>query len=152
MPQLGTYLTLTLEGSVIAEASSVSIKVVASALDSTSKDSGLYSGGAGGLVKIGVAGSFLYAASGNWSDLYDYQKAGTAVTVTMWRGGVEFISGEGVIKKLSMTGSDPGSHITGAYGIRYTSWNFGESVVSTMITEDELYDLITEDGDTLIFE
>ena len=137
----GSYLTIQVNGAVIAETTDVSMKIAAKPLDSTTKDSGLNAEHLGGTVKIAVGGKYLMSESGsNWEALYTSFKTGAIVTVEYIRSITNFFRGYGVIKKLNFTGGNSDSLVTGSYGIIIRQIISGSTdsvtVDSTIITVD----------------
>ena len=146
MAILGYYLVLKLDGEIIAESTNVNLKVIAKAMDRTSKVNGVTSEYMPGKVTIGIAGRYLVATNGaNWQTLYDYQAAGTDFALSFYRNGVELFWGSGLLKKLSLRGGSEVDLITGTYGIIYTS-------TTVSITTEGGLEITTEDGQTLIIE
>ena len=146
MAILGYYLVLKLDGEIIAESTNVNLKVIAKAMDRTSKVNGVTSEYMPGKVTIGIAGRYLVATNGaNWQTLYDYQAAGTEFALVFYRDGVEFFGGLGILKKLSLRGGSEVDLITGTYGIIYTS-------TTVSITTEGGFEITTEKGETLIIE
>ena len=142
----GSYLVLKVDGSVIAETTSVNLKIIAKGLDRTSQASGVNASFMAGKIKIGIAGAFLFASDGaNWTALYDFLKAGTEFEVVFYNNGTEFFGGSGVMKKLSIRGANQKSLVTGSYGIRFTP------TADAILTEGGL-EITTEDGRVLIIE
>lgn len=142
----GSYLLVKCNGAIIAESTDVNLKVIVSKLDGTHQGSGVNAVYVPGSVKIGIAGSFLYASDGtNWATLYDYLAAGSEFEIVFYRDGTEFFGGGGILKKLSMKGSNAKEGITGSYGIRYTP------TTGAILTESGL-EITTEDGQVLIIE
>lgn len=146
----GTYLVIEIDGEVIAEATNVNLKVIADSLDKTSKDDGLNGTFLAGLVKIGLAGEFLLASdSSNWDKLYDLLSTRDQAVVTLFFDGVEKLGGFGIVKKLSMTGANSDSLVTGKWGIRY----YVSTISSELTIETEAgFTIITESGETIITE
>lgn len=150
MSLLGTYLTLSINGAVIAETTSVSMKMQSKAIDRTSHDSGLYAEFEGGKVDIAMAGRYLMATSGaNWDVLWTAFNAGIVVDVILMQNGLSLLEGSAVIAKLRLSGGNSDKAVTGGYGLRYRPT---EAVpeTTTIVTED-LYSFVTED-DVLIIE
>ena len=147
MSLLGSYLILKVDGSIIAETTNVSMKLVAKALEASCKQTGLYAEFIPGTVDVAIAGEYLVASDGaNWDALWNAFKAGTEVTVTLLRYGVEVTSGTAIIVILRTSGADSGSLVTGGYGLRYkpgANVIFNTTVDSTTITVDST--LITSD-------
>jgi len=147
----GSYLTIEVDGATVAETTDVNMKVMAKALDSTSKDSGLNAEYIGGLTRIAMAGSFLMSADGaNWTALWDSFNAGSAVTVGYFRNEVNFLNGTGIIKKLTTKGGNSDSLVTGAYGVRFT-FTDSSSTANAILTEEGL-EIKAEDGQVLLIE
>jgi len=145
---LGSYLVLKLNDAVVAETTSVSLKMISKGLETTSQSSGVYSSYEGGKVKIGMAGKFLLASgSANWTILYDFMKAGDEFEVELFVNESSLFSGFGLMKKLSLRGADESSLVTGAYGIRYQI----EPSYYAITTEGDLI-ITTEDGQDIIIE
>ena len=146
MAILGYYLVLKLDGEIIAESTNVNLKVIAKAMDRTSKVNGVTSEYMPGKVTIGIAGRYLVATNGaNWQTLYDYQSAGTEFALAFYRNGVEFFAGAGILKKLSLKGGSKEDLVTGTYGILYTP-------TTGAITTEGGLEITTEKGETLIIE
>jgi len=150
MSLLGSYLVLKVEGAVIGETTSVSLKMTATGLDRTSQDSGLRSSYSAGKVKVGMAGAFLFASGGNWETLYSYLKTGAEMGISLFVNGAEILSGFGIMKKLSLKGADEASLVTGAYGIRYNTTTTQEEV-DAILTETGI-EITTETGVTITTE
>lgn len=145
----GSYLTLEVGATTVAETTDVNLKVAAKALDSTSKSSGLNSEYIGGTVRIAAAGSFLMASDGaNWSTLWSSFKDGDEVVVHYYRNGVGFLSGNGVIKKLTMKGGLSDSLITGTYGLRFT-YESEQEISGEYLTTEAGVTITTEGGDPI---
>ena len=143
----GSYLVIKVDGSVIAEAADVSLKIIAKKLDSTSQDSGLNTACSPGKVKIGIAGKFLYASDGaNWEALYEYVKAGTNLDTVMYFNDGAILNGRGILKKLNLKGANSKEKVTGTFGIRFYSDEY------EYITTEDGFILITEDGKKIITE
>jgi len=144
MAILGTYLVLKLNDEVIAEATDVEMRIKAKPLNTTTKESGLNAEFIGGMVVIAIAGKYLFTED-NWDTLFGM--IGSEVGVSLFRDEVQFLGGNGILKKLSAQGGNSDQTITGAYGIRYktTSDNFA-------ILTEAGFDFITEDAETIILE
>ena len=148
----GSYLTIEVDGATVAETTDVNMKVMAKALDSTSKDSGLNSECIGRLTRIAMAGSFLMSADGgNWDKLWDSFSGGESVYIYYYRDGINFLSGVGVIKKLTTKGGNSDSLVTGTYGLRFKYETPIEYEGFGLTTEAGLT-ITTEDGDTLTID
>ena len=148
----GSYLYLTMDGSTIAETTDVSLKFQAKAIDKTTKDSGFNAEFMGGTVKVAIAGTFLVASDGsNWDTLWAAFEDGTEVDVNYLRHGTQFLSGTGIVKKLTLKGGNSDELVTGTYGILHTGEFNTESVGDAILTEDGYY-FETEDGQTVILE
>ena len=150
MAALGTYLTLELDGDVIAETTELSIKIEADALESTTKDSGINATFIAGKYKAGLAGTFLLATNGaNFDTLYTLINTATSMDVVVYYNGSAILNGTGIMKQLSETGANSDTLVTGKYGIRFHITDVGENV--EIITEDG-FTIITESGETIITE
>lgn len=150
MSSLGIYLNVTLDGSVIAETTSVEFGIEAVKLDVTTQGDALNSKFIQGNMKMAIAGGFLLASSAaNWGVLFDLLSTGTQATILVLHEGRSLVSGPGVIKKLDSAGGISDSLCTGKYGIRFYVTSIGEGV--EIITEDG-FTIITEDGQTIITE
>ena len=137
---------LEVDGNIIAETTSVSLKIVSQSLDRTSHASGVNAAFIAGMIKVGIAGAFLYASNGaNWPALYDFLKDGTEFELVFYNNGTEFFGGSGIMKKLNLKGADRDSLVTGSYGIRFTPTS------DAILTESGL-EITTEDGQILIIE
>lgn len=146
MSLLGAYLILKIDGSVIAETTSVNMLVKAKPLDSTTYDSGMNAEFIGGKVSIAMAGTFLMASSGaNWDVLWAAFRLGTAIEVILYRDTTQMFTSTARIVKLRLSGGDSGKLITGGYGLMCSQ------VVDSMITEDGEY-ILTEVGEYIIEE
>ena len=148
----GSYLTVAVNGSVIAETTDVNIKVEAKALKSTSMDSGLNAEHIAGSVKLALAGRYLFASNGdNWNALFNFMKEGDEVQVAFYRNAVNFLSGWGVIRKLNPAGGNSDSLVTGMYGIRYNFTEQDPDVPTGILTETG-FAIKAETGETLLIE
>ena len=140
---LGTYLTLSLDGSVIAETTDVNMMIKSKAINVSSHDTGLHGAFIGGKVRIALAGGYLLASSGaNWDILWAAHRAGTTMVVTLKRDENSILNGPGLLVKLSLNGGDSGKAITGKYGLLVNPTG-SVTVDSTIITVDST--LITTD-------
>lgn len=152
MSILGSYLTLEVDGSTIAETTDVNMKIVAKALDTTSKESGLNTEVIGGGVKILIAGTYLMSSDGaNWDTLWSSFKDRSKVTVGYFRNGVNFLLGHGILKKLTAKGGIADSLITGTYGITYTYEQSFPVEDNAILTELGI-EITAETGETLLVE
>lgn len=147
----GSYMVLRISGEVVAETTSVSVKMAAKKLETTSQDNGLNAGYEQGKVKLGLFGAFLLATDrANWTTLYGKVKDGLEVGVSLLVQGAEVFNGYGILKRLSLSGRDAKNLITGAYGIRYNYVATEEE--STVITTEAGVTITTETGEKLIIE
>jgi len=148
----GSYLYLTIDGSTVAETTDVNLKVQAKAIDKTSKDSGFNAEFMGGTVRVAIAGTFLVASDGaNWETLWTAFKDGTEVDINYLRHGTQFLSGTGIVKKLTLKGGNADELVTGTYGILHKGELNTTAVDDTLLTEDGFY-FETETGETIILE
>jgi len=147
----GSYLTVTVNGAVIAETTDVNIKIEAKALKATSQDSGVNSDHVAGVVKLGIVGRYLLASNGdNWTALFGYVNEGTEVEVAFYRDSVNFLSGWGLMRKLNPKGGNSDTLVTGMYGIRYNFTQQGAT--SEGILSEDGFTLRAETGETLLIE
>lgn len=148
MASLGTYLVLEIDNEIIADTIDVRLRALADALEDTTKEDGLNASFIQGIVKIGIAGSFLLASSlTNWNRLYNLINAGSQAVVKLYFDGVEILSGFGIVRKLSKKGGNSDDLVTGNYGIRFYVTSIGEGF--NIITEGG-FTIITEGGETII--
>ncbi len=146
MASLGLYLVLEIDNEIIAEAIDIKLRALADALEDTTKEDGLNASFIQGLVKIGIAGSFLLASSlTNWDRLYNLINSATPATITLYFNGEEVLAGLGIIRKLSKKGGNSDTLVTGNYGIRFYVTTAGVEI----ITEGG-FTIITEGGETII--
>lgn len=144
---IGSYLVVRVDGEDIAETTSVSLKVKARRLDTTTQDSGINESVTSGKVMIRISGSFLY--TNNWDTLFTYLNDRSEVSIAYLRNGVEFFTGYGIFRRLSARNSDRKKGVTGSYSIRY---RYSATPGSTAITTESGFKITTESGETLIIE
>jgi hypothetical protein len=149
---LGSYLNIEVDGLLVAETTDVNMKIEAKALDATTKVSGYNYECIGGTVKIAIAGSYLMSQDGaNWEALWASFNAGSNVTVAYYRDAVNFFSGYGIIKRLTIKGGNSDELITGGYGIMYSHSLNVPPAGETILTESGI-EITTETGETLLVE
>jgi len=139
MAILGTYLTLEIDGEVIAETVNVNLKMKGKPLDGTSQSSGIASTYSGGALSVAIGGKYLMATTGaNWDTLWASFRAGTEISVALYRSGVALLTGFGIIAKLNQNGKDSKDKVTGGFALRYYPETTLESITvdSTVITVD----------------
>ena len=142
----GVYLVLKLDGEIVAETINVSMKMIVKGLDRTSQDTGLNAAFMSGKVKIGIAGTYLMASdNSNWTTLYG--SLNSSFAIGLYLNESMLLNGYGILKKLSLKGSDSKKNLTGTYGIR-----FNESLDTDVLITESGIELTTEDGQTLIIE
>jgi hypothetical protein len=112
-------IVLKIDAAIIAESTDVTIDFSAEALDATTQTSGLNAEFLAGKVTATASGGFLLASNGaNFTTLFTEMNAGTAFAVTVERNSTGFISCDGVLTSLSVTGGLSDALSTGSYTIQ----------------------------------
>lgn len=124
----GDYLALRCQqhssgvtNAVIADSTSVSVSFSADEIETTSQTDGLIYSGMAGKVKGTVSGDYLLATTGDqFTVLLAKMQAGETIEVEVWRSGSKWLSGDGFLTGLDMTGGLADSPATGSYSMTFT--------------------------------
>ena len=122
----GDYLTIKVQqhssgttNEVIAETTSVSIDFSADALETISQTSALNASFIAGKVTCVLSGDFLLASDGEqFTRLFAHMNAGDLLEVAVERSGTAFLSGDGVLTSLNLSGGNSDQLVTGSYSIQ----------------------------------
>ena len=122
----GDYLTIRVQqhssgsvNEVIACSTSVSVDFSAEALETTCQTDGLNSTYIAGKVGCTISGDFLLASDGDqFTNLFTHMNAGDTLEIDVYRDSTMFLSGEGVLTGLSLSGGNSDSLLTGNYSIQ----------------------------------
>jgi len=119
MALLGYKLVLKVGGSIIAASTDVNLDITGEALETTTQTSEMNAEFMGGKVSGTASGSYLLAADGSqWASLFTLVNAGTTLSVSIERNGSPFISCDGVLTSIGLSGANSDSLVTGSYSIQ----------------------------------
>jgi len=128
MPLRADYIQLRVQhhssgstNEVIAESTSVNVSFSAEFLETTNQTSALNQSGIGGKVAGTVSGDYLLAAAGTqFKELFAHMNNGDTIEVVLYKSAVAWITTEGVITSLDVTGGLSDALATGSYSINIT--------------------------------